>query len=198
VTLPIVTSFGEIFATKCPLHRKVGMMNEAEVIEQIRSGDLDQYGRLVERYRVGLVIHCDRLLGDRDEAEDVAQKACIKAYEKLHDFDSNKARYSTWLYRIATNMALDILRAKKRSIPADMEDVEGAGALDAALMHDETIRELRAAVLDLMPPEQRRVIEAFYWDGLSYQAIATEMGVPINTVKSWMRRAKQQLRDKLS
>lgn len=173
-------------------------MNEAEVIEQIRSGDLDQYGRLVERYRVGLVIHCDRLLGDRDEAEDVAQKACIKAYEKLHDFDSNKARYSTWLYRIATNMALDILRAKKRSIPADMEDVEGAGALDAALMHDETIRELRAAVLDLMPPEQRRVIEAFYWDGLSYQAIATEMGVPINTVKSWMRRAKQQLRDKLS
>ena len=65
-------------------------------------------------------------------------------------------------------------------------------------MHDETIREVRRAVLDLMPPEQRRVIEAFYWDGKSYQTIADEMGVPINTVKSWMHRAKQQLRSKLS
>lgn len=173
-------------------------MNEAEIIKQVRSGDLDQYGHLVERYRVGLVIHCERLLGDRDEAEDVAQKACIKAYEKLGDFDGGKARYSTWLYRIATNMALDILRAQKRSVPSDMEDVEGAGALDAALMHDETIREVRAAVLALMPPEQRRVIEAFYWDGKSYQVIADEMNVPINTVKSWMRRAKQQLRSQLS
>lgn len=173
-------------------------MNESEIIRQVCAGDIDRYGLLVERYRVGLVIHCDRLLGDRDEAEDVAQKAFIKAYEKLAEFDSDKARYSTWLYRIATNMALDLLKVQKRSIPNDMEDVEGAGALDAALMHDETIREVRAAVLKLMPPEQRRVIEAFYWDGMSYQAIAAEMDVPINTVKSWMRRAKQQLRSKLS
>jgi RNA polymerase sigma-70 factor, ECF subfamily len=174
------------------------MMNEAEIIRQVRAGDIEQYGQLVERYRVGLIIHCDRLLGDRDEAEDVAQKAFIKAYEKLHDFDSGKARYSTWLYRIATNIALDILKAQKRAIPGDMKDIEGGGALDAALMQDETIREVRAAVLSLMPPEQRRVIEAFYWEGLSYQAIADEMDVPINTVKSWMRRAKQQLRGKLS
>lgn len=173
-------------------------MNEAEIIKRVCAGDLDQYGQLVERYRVGLIIHCDRFLGDRDEAEDVAQKAFIKAYEKLRVFDSGKARYSTWLYRIATNMALDILKAQRRTIPSDMEDTEGAGALDAALMHDETIREVRTAVLGLMPPEQRRVIEAFYWDGMSYQAIADEMGVPINTVKSWMRRAKQQLRSKLS
>jgi RNA polymerase sigma-70 factor, ECF subfamily len=174
------------------------MMNESEVIKQVCAGDIEQYGQLVERYRVGLIIHCDRLLGDRDEAEEVAQKAFIKAYEKLPDFDGGKARYSTWLYRIATNMALDVRRAQKRTVPSDMEDAEGAEALDAALMHDETIREVRAAVLALMPPEQRRVIEAFYWDGMSYQAIADEMGVPLNTVKSWIRRAKQQLRSKLS
>lgn len=185
-------------ATNSDFNRIVGMMNEKEIIEQVRAGDVDQYGRLVERYRVGLIIHCDRLLGDRDDAEDVAQKAFIKAYDKLHDFDGDKARYSTWLYRIATNMALDILKIQKRIIPSDMEDVEGAGALDAALMHDETIRDVRAAVLGLMPPEQRRVIEAFYWDGKSYQAVADEMGVPINTVKSWMHRAKQQLRSQLS
>jgi RNA polymerase sigma-70 factor (ECF subfamily) len=174
------------------------MMNEIKIIEQVCAGDLELYGRLIERYRVGLIIHCDRLLGDREEAEDIAQRAFIKAYEKLDDFDGKKARYSTWLYRIATNMALDRLKAQKRVVPADMEDIEGAGALDAALMHDETIREVRTAVLKLMPPEQRRAIEAFYWDGKSYQAIADEMGVSINTVKSWIRRAKQQLRSDLS
>jgi RNA polymerase sigma-70 factor (ECF subfamily) len=174
------------------------MMNEIKIIEQVCAGDLELYGQLIERYRVGLIIHCDRLLGDREEAEDIAQRAFIKAYEKLDDFDGKKARYSTWLYRIATNMALDRLKAQKRVVPADMEDIEGAGALDAALMHDETIREVRTAVLKLMPPEQRRAIEAFYWDGKSYQAIADEMGVSINTVKSWIRRAKQQLRSDLS
>ncbi len=174
------------------------MMNEAEIIRQVCAGDIDQYGQLVERYRVGLIIHCDRLLGDRDEAEDVAQKAFIKAYEKLDSFESDKARYSTWLYRIATNMCLDALKASKRILPGDMEATAGAEALDAALMHDETIREVRTAVLNLMPPEHRRVIEAYYWDGMSYRQIADEMGAPINTVKSWMRRAKQQLRSELS
>lgn len=173
-------------------------MNEAEIINNIRAGDINQYGLLIERYRVGLVIHCDRLLSDREEAEDVAQKAFIKAYYKLVDFDDHKARYSTWLYRIATNMSLDVLKAQKRTVPSDMGDVEGATALDAALIHDETIYEVRSAVFNLTPPEQRRVIEAYYWDGKSYQAIADEMDVPINTVKSWMRRAKQQLRSKLS
>lgn len=185
-------------ATNAAFDRIVGMINEQDIIKNVCAGDLNQYGQLVERYRIGLIIHCDRLVGDRDEAEDIAQKAFIKAYEKLHDFDSDKARYSTWLYRIATNMALDVLKVQKRAVPSDMEDVEGPGALDAALMHDETIREVRSAVLELMPPEQRRTIEAFYWEGMSYQAIANEMGVPINTVKSWMRRAKQQLRSKLS
>lgn len=96
-------------------------MNEREIIQEINAGDTDQYGLLVERYQVGLIIQCDRLVGDRDEAEDIAQKAFIKAYEKLLDFDSDKARYSTWLYRIATNMALDLLKAQKRAVPTDME-----------------------------------------------------------------------------
>ncbi len=60
------------------------------------------------------------------------------------------------------------------------------------------IREVRDAVLALVPPEQRRVIEGYYWEGKSCQTIADEMGVPINTVKSWLRRAKDQLRSKLS
>ena len=190
--------WGFCFATNTDLNRIVSMMNEPEIIRQVCAGDINQYGQLVERYQVGLIIHCDRLLGDRDEAEDVAQKAFIKAYEKLDSFESDKARYSTWLYRIATNMCLDVLKASKRTLPGGAEAMAGAEALDAALMHDESIREVRAAVLKLMPPEHRRAIEAYYWEGMSYQQIADELNAPINTVKSWMRRAKQQLRSELS
>lgn len=171
-------------------------MDENDVISAVRSGDTDIFAELVERYRVGLVIYCERMLGDRDEAEDVAQRAFIKAYGQLGKFNARRSRFSTWLYRIATNEAIDHLRKHKRTKAS--EDIETLEPVMPDVAKEEMIREVRDAVLALMPPEQRRVIEAYYWEGKSCQAIADEMGASINTVKSWLRRAKAQLRSKLS
>lgn len=171
-------------------------MNESKVIAAICGGQVDQFAELVERYQVGLIIYCERILGDRDDAEDVAQKAFIKAYQQLPTFDVARGRFSTWLYRIATNMAIDHLRRHKRRYPS--EDIETLDPTVPDVLQEEMLREVRDAVLALMPPEQRRVIEAYYWEGKSCQAIADQMGVPVNTVKSWLRRAKVQLRGKLS
>jgi RNA polymerase sigma-70 factor, ECF subfamily len=171
-------------------------MDEKQVIFQICAGDVDGYTQLVDRYQVGLIIYCERMVGDRMEAEDIAQKSFIKAYQKIATFDPNKARFSTWLYRIAANEALDFLRKTKRLRVTD--DIEAIEPIMPDVLSEELMREVREAVLALMPPEQRRVIEAYYWEGKSGQAIADEMGVPINTVKSWLRRAKVQLRKALS
>jgi RNA polymerase sigma-70 factor (ECF subfamily) len=173
-------------------------MNEAKIIAAICSGDADQYAGLVERYHIGLIIHCERLVKDRDDAEDIAQRAFIKAYEKIAVFDPSHARFSTWLYKIATNMALDFLRANKRQLPTETEDIETLSPVYLTAEKDEQVREVRAAVAVLMPPEQRQAIQLYYWEGKSYQTIAKEMDVPINTVKSWLHRAKLQLREQLS
>ncbi len=171
-------------------------MDESKVIAAVRSGQIDQFAQLVERYHIGLVIYCERMLGDRDDAEDVAQSAFIKAYQQLPHFNAERARFSTWLYRIATNLAIDYLRQHKRVQPHD--NIETLEPTTPDALQAEMLREVRSAVLALMPPEQRRVIEAFYWEGKSCQAIAEELNVPLNTVKSWLRRAKAQLRRKLS
>lgn len=171
-------------------------MDEKQLITQICAGDVDSYAHLVDRYQVGLVMYCERLVGDRMEAEDIAQKSFIKAYHKIAAFDADKGRFSTWLYKIASNEALDYLRKTQRlTVTDEIEDIE---PIMPDLLSEELLREVREAVFALMPPEQRRVVEAYYWEGKSGQAIADEMGVPLNTVKSWLRRAKLQLRKALS
>lgn len=170
-------------------------MDEKQIIINVLNGDIEQYADLVERYRVGLIIYCERLIGDRMEAEDIAQQSFIKAYEKLETFRPDKGRFSTWLYKIAANQAIDFLRKHKRLHVSD--NIEDFESIVPDFLSEELLRDVRGAVLALMPPEHRLAIEAYYWKGKSCQAIADEMGVPLNTVKSWLRRAKTQLRKAL-
>lgn len=175
----------------------MGAMNETIIIQEVLAGNVDAYAPLVARYHVGLIIHCERLVGDRDDAEDIAQEAFIKAFNTLATFDPQKARFSTWLYKIATNVAIDTLRKRKRVVPTeDIELLAEAATPDYDL--EETKRVVRDAVAKLQPPSHRTVLEAYYWRGESYQQIADNLHVPINTVRSWIRRAKQQLRSDLS
>jgi len=170
---------------------------ETIYIEQVLGGDSEQYRHLVERYHVGLIIHCEQLLQDRAEAEDVAQESFIHAFEKLQTYDATKARFSTWLYRIATNKCLDILRRRHRQL--DVDDIELiAEATMPAHAEDEEVRKLREAVLALTPPQYRRVIEAYFWEGKSYQQIADELSMTPTNVGVSILRAKAQLREVLS
>lgn len=162
----------------------------------VQDGHTDRFADLVERYQVGLIIYCDRLMHDRMEAEDIAQKSFIKAYQKLGSFDPQKGRFSTWLYKIAYNEAIDALRKAKNA--TTVENIEDLDPIMPDFTATELLADVRKAVLALMPPEHRRAIEAYYWEGKSYQAIAHEMRVPINTVRSWLRRAKLQLKETLS
>jgi RNA polymerase sigma-70 factor (ECF subfamily) len=172
------------------------MENENQIIQAVISG-ADRYEELVRRYHVGLIIHCEHLVGDRDDAEDIAQEAFIRAYTKLSRFDGRKARFSTWLYKIATNVALDFLRSKKRQI--NVEDIEtiAESTMPVYLEEDEKIA-LMQAVAQLHPPEFRQVIEGYFWEGKSYQTIAAEAHIPINTVRTRLRRAKLQLKEMMS
>lgn len=171
-------------------------MDEKQIIAKVLRGDIDSYADLVERYHIGLVMYCERLVGDRMEAEDIAQKSFIKAHERLSRFDTDKGRFSTWLYKIAHNEAIDFLRKNKRVIASSF--IEENESLVPDFLSHEQLQDVRQAVLELTPPEHRRVIEAYYWEGKSCQVIADEMQAPINTVKSWLRRAKMQLRKVLA
>lgn len=171
------------------------MMKESDVISDIKKG-IDRYEELVRRYHVGLIIHCERMVGDRSDAEDIAQEAFVKAYLSIRTFDADRARFSTWLYKIATNTALDFLR--KRSRKVEVKDIEFLAEVTMPEYAEQEEREaVRAAVRALTPPVYKSVITAYYWQGKSYADIAIELNVPVNTVKTWLHRAKTKLKEQL-
>jgi RNA polymerase sigma-70 factor (ECF subfamily) len=172
-------------------------MEEEKVLQHVIAGDSDAYRTLVERYQTGLIIHCENLMNDREEGEDIAQDAFVKAYQTLATFDCKKARFSTWLYHIATNMCIDTLRKNKRKVSVtDIESLLDSPEPD--YMQQEENRQLQRIIQQLEPPKYSEIIRAYFWEGKSYQQLAVEYDTSTNTIGTWMRRAKSQLKEKLS
>lgn len=171
-------------------------MEEQNIIKQILNGDIDLYSQLVERYHVGLIIYCEGFTKERSSAEDIAQESFITAYTKLSTYDASKAQFSTWLYKIACNKSLDHLRSSRHVLAT--EDIEAyleQSIPDYAAEEEKEI--VRSLVNKLEPPEYCEVIKAYYWQGESYQQISDRLDIPLNTVRTWLSRAKSQLRSSL-
>ena len=133
------------------------------------------------------------------DADEIAQDVMVLVWRRAETFDPARAAASTWIFTIARNRRIDILRRTRRPAP-DPEDplfqpepeLDGFGRIDAQE------RELRIrAGLDELPPEQRAVLVAAFYDGLSHAEIAAKLGLPLGTVKSRVRLAFRHLRGAL-
>jgi RNA polymerase sigma-70 factor, ECF subfamily len=169
--------------------------NEPELIARIMDGDKEAYAHLIDRYKDGLYHHCFRIVRDEDEAEDLAHEAFIAAYVHIDRYDP-RFRFSTWLYKIATNLALSHLR-KRREVRIDQDEWDKipSNAPNAEQMASDS--ELHE-VVDQLPLRYRTVVAMHYWQGKSYREIAAHLGVPVGSIKTWMYRAKKHLKEVLS
>jgi RNA polymerase sigma-70 factor (ECF subfamily) len=169
--------------------------NEQELIAHTLDGNEDAYAALIDRYKEGLYRHCFKFVRDEAEAEDIAQDAFIKAYVHLDGYDP-RFRFSTWLYKIATNLALAHLR-KQKSVRMDEDELD---RIISDMPSPDTVafyEEIHDAV-NTLPLHHRTVISMHYWQGKSYREIAAHMGTSVGSVKGWMSRAKKQLKEVLS
>jgi RNA polymerase sigma-70 factor (ECF subfamily) len=169
--------------------------DEHELIAQIMDGDDDAYGQIIDRYKEGLYRHCFRFVRDESEAEDVAHEAFIEAYVHIDRYNP-QFRFSTWLYKIATNLALMHLR-KRRDIRMDEDELDRILSDIPGTEEFALYRELHEAV-DELPMNYRTVVSMHYWQGKSYSEIASHMGTSVGSIKGWMSRAKKELKEVLS
>jgi len=178
--------------------------DDATLVRLCRTGRPEVFGELVERHQDRLHAALTRFLGDTEEARDLLQDAFLNAYRKLDQFQGESS-FSTWVYRIAMNLALSRRRKRKRlfgwwdregSAPPDPSDLSATSDPTANLERAE-LEALVQRALSQLPPEARAVIILRDLEGLSYEEIAEILGVPIGTVRSRLHRARGELRLRL-
>lgn len=168
---------------------------DAQLIAQTLDGDEQAFEQLVNRYKNGLYRHCLRFTKDESSAEDIALEAFVEAYKHMDSYNPNY-KFSTWLYKIATNLALSSLR-KRKDVRMDEDELDRVVSELPAAEELMFYNELHEAV-NRLPLTYRTVVSMHYWQGKSYAEIAGHMGTSVGSVKGWMYRARKLLRGDLS
>jgi RNA polymerase sigma-70 factor (ECF subfamily) len=170
---------------------------EIELITQAQQGDRGAFGQLVRRHREGVVNVVYRMCGDANLAEDVAQEAFIRAWQHLHSYRP-QSPFRNWVYRIATNLALDVLRRERETVDIDALALAASdNGPEAVAEGEERGERVRQAVMAL-PPASRAVLVLREYDGFSYREIADALGIPMGTVMSRLNYARNRLRESLA
>ncbi len=176
---------------------------ELAVVRRVQRGDTDAFEMLVAAYEKNVFNVALQMTGNREDAQDMTQEAFIKAYSSLSTFRGD-SKFSSWLYRIVSNVCLDFKRRQSRrpSSSLTVEDDEGENIqLDIAdesqspeaLLERKMTREAVRAGLQQLPDEQRQILLLREIQGLSYEEIGEVMGLEAGTVKSRIFRARKKL-----
>ncbi|MDQ2095484.1 sigma-70 family RNA polymerase sigma factor [Rhodobacteraceae bacterium 10Alg 79] len=160
--------------------------------------DREAFGHLFDYFAPRLTAMMLRSGMSRAIADDVVQDVLLTAWTKAAQFDPARAQASTWIYRIARNRQIDILRRERRPVPDALDTGEEHTEQDAhqALALDQESAQLRAA-LAALSPDQRDVIEKAYLGDLTHTEIRQRTGLPLGTIKSRIRLGLERLRHEL-
>ena len=172
-------------------------MDTDRLIDQILQGDRQAYGRLVARHQDGIFVFLWRMGLRRAVVEELAQEAFVRAWTHLGDFQPARSAFSTWLFAIARNLALNELgRAGHRLEIASDEDVAEAACDDtpAAALERKRSRARLHAALGRLAPAQRSVLALSYLSELSMAEVAAIEGIGVGAVKVRLHRAREALR----
>ena len=183
------------------------MTNESELIEQLKQGDEGAFKTIVEQWQDMVYNTILGIVQNETEAEDLAQDVFIKVFEKIGTFKGD-AKFSTWLYRIATTTALDHLRSKKRKKRFGfLQSLSGSSGEEKDQIpdfHHPGVRldnKERASVLfkaiEELPDNQKAAYTLHKLEGLSYRDVSEVLSTTVSAVESLMSRANQNLRKQL-
>lgn len=180
--------------------------SDEEMVASILAGQRDLFADLVGRYQGRLVNYLYRMLRNEEDAHDLAQEVFIKIYGALDRFDP-RYRFSTWLFRVAQNAAIDTIRKRRlKLVSIHRDDADGDGGdwelpgNDPTPYQDARNVERGSAIhraIEELPWEYRELITLRHYGELSYDEIATLKEMPLGTVKNKLFRGRQMLKEQL-
>ncbi len=184
-----------------------------ELMQRCQAGDIQAFDELVTRHRVSLLSFASRVVGDRETAEDLVQETFIRMFRAIPRYKVGKAKFTTWMYRILSNLCKNELRNRGRRSQIVTKSPPENGQNDyqqiisripaAASSHPDCQlerKELHAMIeqaISELPPKYRIPLALRDIQDLSYEEIAKIVKIPMGTVKSRINRARQTLQERL-
>ena len=176
------------------------------LVEKTKLGERNAFAELVELYKDKIYNYLYRLTGSREDAEDLSQETFLRAYAKLDTFDLS-LRFSPWLYRIAQNAAIDLMRKKRPTLQLDYSSTDDGASGEWQIAStcpgpDEQVsfQQFRLEIEDsimALPINDRSLLLLRYTEELSYEDLARTLELPLTTVKTRLHRAREALRSYL-
>ena len=179
--------------------------SDAVAVARVRGGDSDAYRLLVDRHSRSVFRLAYRMTGNEQDAEDVVQETFMRAYKQLHRWEA-RSSFSTWLYRIAANYSLDLVRRKKRHGEVTMNDADSEDMPEMAqvlpskdpgpdrLMFSGQVQDHVASALEELSGQERTAFVLRHFEGQSIEEISSALGLSGNAAKHSIFRAVQKLR----
>lgn len=179
---------------------------EATLIARAQAQDDTAFDQIVRLYADRIYNYVRRMVGNPQDAEDITQEVFLRAYQGLSQFDG-RASFSTWLFRIATNLCIDHKRRQSRRVQTipyhhdetdeeegdwEFPDTAQPSALEQLLTKE--LQEVVEQAIDALSPKLKTVLLLYDVEGLSYEQIAEALGIPMGTVKSRLFAAREQIR----
>lgn len=171
-------------------------LKDSELVNLVQAGELAPFDELVRRHQVKIHDLCYKMLRNYDDARDMAQETFLKAYRKINKF-KGKAKFSTWLYRIAVNNCLNFLKRQKPTEEL-FEEITSKGQDDPVqIFKGKRFREKIKTAVAKLPEVQKAVFTLRTLEDLSYQEVSAILNKPISTVKVNHHLAVKNLRNYL-
>lgn len=172
-------------------------MEDAELIRQVLAGRSEQFSLLVERYQGPLIHFLRQLLKEDEIIFDCAQEAFLAAYRNLWRYSDNYS-FRSWLYTIARNKAMDMLRKRRKEVPLveDEQIIDKQPSPEEAWLAKEEA-EYVAKILAELPEPYKQALFLRYKQELSYEEIGRVLEVPVGSVKTYLHRGKEKLRQRM-
>ena len=169
-----------------------GWLTDTEAVEQVKAGNRDAYRVLVERYSQSVFRLAYRITRREEDAEDLVQDVFLKAYRAMGDFDG-RASFPTWIYRIAANASLDVLRMRKPQV-AEMPEVRDRAPTPERLAVAGQIRERLSLAMEELSPQERAAFVMRHFEHRPITEIAESLSLRENAAKHSIFRAVRKLR----
>ena len=171
---------------------------ENALLNQIKEGSFFAYEKFITEYQTRLFAFIFSLVKNRDDASDLCQETFFKAYKSIRSF-KGKSKFSTWLFKIAYFQAINFLKRKKKRVEI-LKKMDPGFQTDRH-NHELEVKEISQKIdlyMDEIPLNCRTALHLFYKEEKNYKEIASIMKIPLNSVKSYIFRGKEEIRNKLS